>query len=166
MDAGVIYLDALDTADLVVTPVYEEQQVLIAGTDLLTGQSDLSWSDVLELPMCLLTEGMRGRQLIDEALAAQSLELTPRLETDSVMALLAHVGTGRWATIVPHTWARAAHLPGTATLGLRSPTLTAQVALVTSAVQPDSVLARALLKTAKDVDIDASLSGLSSPTGG
>lgn len=159
LDAGVIYPDGQDTAELAVTPLYEEQQVLIAGTDLLTGQSDLiSWSDVVELPMCLLTEGMRGRQLIDEALATRGLALTPRLETDSVVALLAHVGTGRWATIVPQTWARARHLPGTATLGLHSPALTAQVALVTSAVQPESVLARALLQVAQEPRVAASLS--------
>jgi DNA-binding transcriptional LysR family regulator len=167
LDAGVIYPHGQDTAELMVTPLYEEQQVLIAGTDLLTGQSDvISWSDVLELPMCLLTEGMRGRQLIDEALAVQGLALTPRLETDSVVALLAHVGTGRWATIVPQTWARAVHLPGTVTLGLHSPALTAQVALVTSAVQPGSVLARALLQTAYNTRIGVLLSDPPAPIAG
>lgn len=167
LDAGVIYPHGQDTAELLVTPLYEEQQVLVAGTDLLTGQTDLiSWSDVLELPMCLLTHGMRGRQLIDEALATQGLVLTPRLETDSVMALLAHVGTGRWATIVPQTWARAVHLPGTVTLGLHSPAVTAQVALVTSAVQPGSVLARALLQTAHETGAGAMLNDPSAPTAG
>ena len=39
LDAGIIYPDRQNTADLLVTPLYAEQQVLIAGTELLTGQS-------------------------------------------------------------------------------------------------------------------------------
>ncbi|OHV06514.1 LysR family transcriptional regulator [Mycobacterium talmoniae] len=160
LDAGVIHPDREDTADLVVTPLYEEQQVLVAGTDLLPGQADtISWSDVVELPMCLLAQGMRGRQLIDDALATHGLTVTPRLETDSVVALLAHVGTGRWATIVPQTWIRALRPASTVTLQLRDPSLTAPVALVTSAGQPGSVLARTLLQTAREAGIDAALSG-------
>ncbi|WP_067968577.1 LysR family transcriptional regulator [Mycolicibacter icosiumassiliensis] len=156
LDAGIIYPDRDDTADLVVTPLYEEQQVLIAGSELLTGQTEtISWSDVTELPMCLLAEGMRGRRLIDDALASRDLALIPRLETDSFVALLAHVTTGRWATIVPQTWVRAVTLPGTVTLRLLDPELSAQVALVTSAAEPGSVLVRALLQTAQQADFGA-----------
>jgi LysR substrate binding domain len=81
-----------DTDDLVITPLYQEQQVLLARAELLSGRSGIiSWSDALELPMCLLNKGMRGRQLIDDALDTQDLEVKPRLDTDSVVALLAHV---------------------------------------------------------------------------
>ncbi|MER7014988.1 LysR family transcriptional regulator [Saccharopolyspora sp. NPDC000359] len=151
LDAGVIYPHGLNTAELVVTPLYEEQHVLIASGELLTGQADtISWSDVLGLPMCLLTEGMRGRQLIDEALATRGLAVTPRLEADSVVALLAHVGTGRWASIVPHTWIRTLRVPaGARVLKLRDPSVTAEIALVTSAVEPEPVLARALVQVAR-----------------
>lgn len=167
LDAGIVHPDRHDTAELVVTPLYEEQHALIAGTELLTGQSGtISWSDVLELPMCLLAEGMRGRQLIDDALATQDLVVTPRLETDSFVALLAHVTTGRWATIVPQTWIRTVPLPGTVTLRLHNPSLTAAVALVTSGAQPGSVLARALLQIAQDAAIADVLSGISAPAGG
>jgi len=55
LDAGVIYSDGQDTSGLSVTPLYFEQQVLLAGSDLLTGQSGtISWLDVVELPLCLL----------------------------------------------------------------------------------------------------------------
>lgn len=156
LDAGIIYPDRHDIADLVVTPLYREEQVLVAASELLTGQTDtISWPDVVELPICLLAEGMRGRQLIDDALATCDLTLIPRLETDSFVALLAHVNTGRWATIVPHTWARAVSLPGTVTLRLRDPELAAQVALVSSATQPGSVLARALVEVARHVEFGA-----------
>ena len=43
------------------TPLYLEHQVLIAGSELLTGKADaISWADALQLPLCLLTAGMRA----------------------------------------------------------------------------------------------------------
>jgi DNA-binding transcriptional LysR family regulator len=157
LDAGILYPDRQDTADLLVTPLYEEQQVLIAGGDLLSGKSDtISWPDALQLPLCLLTEGMRGRQIIDDALATQDLAVTPQLETDSVVALFAHVGTGRWASIVPHTWIRTLGPPaGTSVLRLHNPSISAVMALVTNKAEPGSVLARALAVTAQEARIGA-----------
>ena len=155
LDAGILYPDRQDTADMVVTPLYEEQQVLIASGELLTGKSEvITWSDALELPLCLLTEGMRGRRLIDDALATQDLAVTPQLETDSVVALFAHVGTGRWASIVPHTWIQALGPPaGAHVLRLHQPSVTALIALVTNKAEPGSVLTHALLETARDARI-------------
>ncbi|WP_345348683.1 LysR family transcriptional regulator [Rhodococcus olei] len=155
LDAGIVHPDPQHTAGLEVTPLYEEHHVLVVGSELLTGRSDtISWTDALALPMCLLTTGMRGRQLVDDALATRDLAVAPQLEADSVVALLAHVGTGRWATIVPQTWMRTLSPPaGACVLRLDNPSVTARVALVTGAVEPGSVLTRALVTTARRVRI-------------
>jgi DNA-binding transcriptional LysR family regulator len=168
LDAGIIYPGGQNTADLVVTPLYEEQQVFIASAELLTGQTDsISWPDALELPMCLLNKGMRGRQLIDDALATRDLMVAPRLESDSVVALLAHVSTGRWASIVPRTWIRTLRPPaGVQVLRLDNPSVTAVIALVTNAGEPGSVLARALIQTAQDTRIGVDPAGPATPTAG
>jgi len=90
LDGGIIYLDGQDTDGLLVTPLYMERQVLIASTDLLPGRSpSLSWPEAFELPLCLLNQGMRGRQTLDAAMAEHGLVATPQLETDSVAALYA-----------------------------------------------------------------------------
>jgi DNA-binding transcriptional LysR family regulator len=159
LDAGIIYSDSQHGADLLVTPLYEEQQTLVAGSELLTDQSNtISWPDALQLPMCLLAKGMRGRQLIDDALAAQGLAVTPQLEADSVVTLLAHVGTGRWASIISQTWLRTLRPPaGASVLRLDNPSVTAQVALVANATAPVSVLTRALIQAAQTAGIDAAL---------
>ena len=159
LDAGLLYPDDQDVSDLLVHPLYEEQHVLVANGELVAGYADtISWSDALELPMCLLNEGMRGRQLIDAALAAHDLKLTPRLETDSFVSLLAHVGTGRWACIIPQTWLRTLRPPGGArVLRLEAPCLRASIALVTSAAEPGPVLARALRRTAHNADVAGTL---------
>jgi DNA-binding transcriptional LysR family regulator len=122
LDAGIIYLEGQDTDGLSVTPLYQERQVLLASPDLLASPSEpISWPEVVELPLCLLNSGMRGRQALDEALAARGLAVTSQLETDSVAALYAQVGTGRWAGIVPYPWTRTIQPPaGTRVLSLRS----------------------------------------------
>ena len=156
LDAGIIYLDGQDVDGLTVTPLYEEQQVLIAGGELLTGQVDsISWPEAFELPLCLLNQGMRGRQILDEALARHDLKVAPQLETDSVAALYAHVGTGRWASIVPYPWTRTLRPPsGTRILSLGDPTVRARIVLVTGAEEPGSILARALVETARLLRLD------------
>ena len=155
LDAGILYPDRHDTDELLVIPLYQERQVLIVGSDLLAGKSDsMSWSDALALPLCLLTVGMRGRRVIDDALAAEGLAVTPQLETDSVATLFAHVSTGRWASIVPQTWIRALGVPaGASVLRLHDPSITAPMVLVTRAEDPGSVVTRALVQTARDVNI-------------
>ncbi|GBG38055.1 LysR family transcriptional regulator [Mycobacterium montefiorense] len=155
LDAGILYPDRHDTGELLVTPLYQEHQLLIVGGDLLPGKTEsISWSDALALPLCLLTVGMRGRRVIDDALATQGLAVAPQLETDSVATLFAHVGTGRWASIVPHTWIRALGVPaGACVLRLHDPVVTAPMVLVTSAAEPGSVVTRALIEIARDAAI-------------
>lgn len=159
LDAGILYPDQHDTADLLVTPLYHEHPVLIAAPDLLGGRADtIAWSDAVGLPLCLLTQDMRGRRVIDDALATQGLEVTPQLETDSVVTLLAHVRTGRWASIIPQPWIHTLGVPPeVSVLRLRSPSVTALIALVTNRAEPGSLLVRALKQTALEARIGAAL---------
>ena len=151
LDAGIIYLEGQDSEGLRVTPLYEERQVLVASPGLLTdGASSISWPEVFELPLCLLNQGMRGRQRLDEALSGYGLAVTPQLETDSVASLFAQIGAGRWASIVPYPWTRTVRPPlGTRILRLRDPEVRSHIVLVTVAAEPGSVLVRALLETAR-----------------
>ena len=103
---------------------------------------------------------MQGRRLIDDALTGQGLAVTPQLEADSVGTLLAHVSTGRWASIVAHTWVHTRGVPpGVSVLRLPGPSVTALLALVTHAAEPGSPLTRALVQVARDAGIAATLDG-------
>lgn len=167
LDAGVVYPDGHDTAGLLVAPLYREEQVLVANRDLISGPADtISWSDALELPLCLLNREMRGRQLLDEALAAHGLAASPRVEADSVASLLAQASAGRWATIVPRTWLHAVRPAAYATvLRLTDPSLTATLAVVTNAGPPVSVLTRALLVAVHAIAMDGLRTGESEEAG-
>ncbi|MFD6393885.1 LysR family transcriptional regulator [Nocardia sp. NPDC060259] len=154
LDAGIIYADGVDTDGLTSTPLYQERHVLVAGSELLAGSTAaISWAEALDLRMCLLPKGMRGRQLIDDALATRGLVAAPQLESDSVATLLEHARTGRWACIVPRPWVST--LGPTAEVrvfDLVDPVVTAHIALVTTAAEPASVLTTALTGTARETD--------------
>ena len=103
---------------------------------------------------------MRGRRLIDDALSRSRAVGDTTTRSRSVGTLLAHVGTGRWASIVPHTWVHTLGMPpGVAVLRLQEPSVTALLALVTHAGEPGSPLTRALVRTARDTGIAATLEG-------
>ncbi len=151
LDAGMVYVDGVDTDGLVMTPLYEERHVLVVGLSLLPDSSGpVTWEDAAALPMCLLHKGMRGRDRVDEAAAEHGVTVTPRLETDSVATLLALVGTGRWASVVPAGWFAASRPPKrTRIVELEGAALRAAIALVRRAGEPASVLACALETTAR-----------------
>lgn len=157
LDAGLIYPRGLDTTGMVVTGLYRERLVLIGHADLLADDAPASpnawtWDRIAELPLCLLHPGMRGRDLIDEAAAAADVHLEPRIEADSIAALIALVGTGRWVSIVPQAWLDDLVVPpeitvGTLAPGSGDPTGT-RVALVRADAHPAPVLTAAFEREA------------------
>ncbi|MBF6416352.1 LysR family transcriptional regulator [Nocardia cyriacigeorgica] len=166
LDAGIVYSHGIDTGELTVTQLYEERHVLVAGAELLAGRAEtITWAEALEMPMCLLHKGMHGRQLIDDALATRGLTAAPQLDSDSVVAMLAHAGTGRWACVVPQPWLHTVRPPtGVRVLALDDPAVVAQIVLVTHAGEPGSVLTRALTETARSAGIEEAIRRTAGPS--
>jgi DNA-binding transcriptional LysR family regulator len=156
LDAGIIYQHGSDTADLVAQPLYRERHVLIGADHLMPTRADhITFAEVSQLPLCLLDKSMRGRQELQAALDAHRLIVTPQVETDSVAALHALVGTGRWASVVPHPRSFPfAQAPSLRTLTITDPEIVSPVALVVSAAQPGSVLGRALAAATRELPMD------------
>jgi DNA-binding transcriptional LysR family regulator len=156
LDAGIIYLESQDLDRLTVTPLYQERQILLASAELVIGPANsISWPEALELPLCLLHKGMRGRQVLDEALAAHGLEVSPQVETDSIAALYAQVGSGGRATVIPYPWTRTLRPPAdTRILSLGEPEIRSRIGLVTVDDEPAAVLTRALVDTARHLRLD------------
>ncbi|GAA1482914.1 LysR family transcriptional regulator [Gordonia sinesedis] len=148
LDAGIIYHDAGALEGVGVTRLATEGHVLIVHGSLYPARvGEVDWADVATLPLCLLNREMRGRQLIDRAAAQRGLSISAQLETDSVVTLLAHVGTGRWASIVPQSWTTTLRLPpDIRVLRLQDP-VQAEMALVVNALEPASVVTTALVRT-------------------
>lgn len=158
LDAGIAYSQSAEH-DLRELLLYTDQQVLIAGESLIQdGDEVRGWSDAAALPMCLLSRGMHGRRLVDDALAAQGLAVSPQIESDSVASIMAHVSTGRWAGIVPLGWLRTMR-PATPVRLVPLPRLSGQdVVLVTRRTHPTPPLVQALTDTAASVGVAGDLS--------
>lgn len=132
---------------------------------LLTGAADApahrttaTWAEASRLPLCLLTGTMQGRQVLDGLFAEAGVRPSPRVETDSVAALFAHVRTGRWAGVVPHAWLHVFGVPhGMRAVPMAEPARSVPVGLVTVVREPESVMARALREVAGRTDVAAAL---------
>ncbi len=104
LDLGLTYLDDPRLKGFNTLPLYRECHVLLArNPDPRLIKSCLKWSDIAGLPLCLLTQNMQNRRLIDAAF--REAKVTPKvmLETDSMFALFAHVRSAGLYSVVPHS---------------------------------------------------------------
>jgi DNA-binding transcriptional LysR family regulator len=150
LDAAIAHFGPDDQSGLEVVPLYEEQYVLlVSGEQLVPAARTITWAEAAQLPLALLTPDMRFRQFIDKAFAESGAVAAPQVETDSVASLYAHVATGAWASVVPHTWLRAMPVTGAArAIRLVEPDTRAQISMAIHAATPGSVAARAFLNVA------------------
>jgi DNA-binding transcriptional LysR family regulator len=150
LDAAIAHFGPDDQLGLEVVPLYEEQYVLlVSGEQLVPAVRTITWAEAAQLPLALLTPDMRFRQFIDKAFASVGAAAAPQVETDSVASLYAHVATGAWASVVPHTWLRAMPVTGAArAIRLVEPDTRAQISMAIHAATPGSVAARAFLNVA------------------
>jgi DNA-binding transcriptional LysR family regulator len=150
LDVAIAHFGPDDQSGLEVVPLYEEQYVLlVSGDQLVPATRTITWAEAAQLPLALLTPDMRFRQFIDKAFASSGAAAAPQVETDSVASLYAHVATGAWASVVPHTWLRAMPVTGAArAIRLVEPDTRAQISMAIHAATPGSVAARAFLNVA------------------
>ncbi|MFH8840440.1 LysR family transcriptional regulator [Streptomyces sp. NPDC017868] len=162
IDAGVTYLHNGLPENFRAVPLYEERYVLLTGAaDAPAHRTTATWAEASRLPLCLLTGTMQGRQVLDGLFAEAGVRPSPRVETDSVAALFAHVRTGRWAGIVPHAWLHVFGVPhGMRAVPMAEPARSVAVGLVTVVREPESVMARALREVAGRTDVAAALDRL------
>ncbi|MCX7888858.1 MAG: LysR family transcriptional regulator [Rhodobacteraceae bacterium] len=106
IDAGVTYLENEPLGRVEKVPLHVERyELLVAAASPLAGQREVTWEEVAALPLCLLTGNMQNRRIINQHLASVGVSPAPRVESNSTIALVAHVATGRWASVVPMTLA-------------------------------------------------------------
>jgi DNA-binding transcriptional LysR family regulator len=162
LDAGITYVHKGLSDSFHAVPLYEERYVLLTSTaDDHAHPATATWAEASRLPLCLLNSAMQGRRVLDDVFAEAGVRPSPRIETDSVASLFAHVRTGRWASIVPHTWLHVFGVPyGMRAVPLAEPSRTVPVGLVVTARDPGSVLARALTDIARQTDVAAALERL------
>ncbi len=102
IDAGITYLDNEPLGRVTAIPLYRERYRLLMAADAPLGnRATVTWAEVAEVPLCLLTPDMQNRRIIDELLRVAGGQNEPTLESNSMIVLFAHVRTGRWASVMP-----------------------------------------------------------------
>jgi DNA-binding transcriptional LysR family regulator len=153
IDGGVTYLDIEPIGRVTGVPLYRERYRLLTSTDAPFGDRDkVTWAEVAQVPLCLLTPNTQTRRIIEGLLRDAGGDPKVTLESDSMIVLYSHVRTGRWASVMP---ARLA-----ATLGLTDvlraipivePEASHTIGLVVPLRQPMKPLTAALVIEARRV---------------
>jgi DNA-binding transcriptional LysR family regulator len=102
LEAGITYLDNEPLGRVSQVPLYTEfYRLLIAPGSELAARRQVTWGDLSTVPLCLLTSDMQNRRIVNQHLGEAGVTAAPMIESNSTMALVAHVLTGRWASVVP-----------------------------------------------------------------
>ncbi|TWI37054.1 LysR family transcriptional regulator [Paracoccus sulfuroxidans] len=148
LDAGVTYLDSEPIGRVHAVPFYRETYCLV---DRSEDTAPAEWSEAALRPLCLLTPDMQNRRIVTRHLLAAGAEAMPRVESTSMLAILAHVASGEWAAILPRSLALGLPLPE----GVKARDLKGEghmVGLVTAAREPHPPLVEALLRVARSIE--------------
>lgn len=107
VDAGVTYLDNEPIGRNRVVPLYQERYRLLTAADAPLGHREqIAWAELAAIPLCLLTPDMQNRRILDRLLHNAGIDLAPTLESNSIVVLVSHVQTGRWACVLPEKLAQ------------------------------------------------------------
>jgi len=102
LDAGITYLDNEPLGRVTQVPLYTEfYRLLCAPGTALAGRARVTWAEVAAEPLCLLTADMQNRRIVNQHLATAGVQVSAMVESNSAIALIAHVLTGTWASVVP-----------------------------------------------------------------
>lgn len=102
LDAGLTYLDNEPLGSVAQVPLYSEfYRLLCSAAHPLAGRAEVTWAEVAGEALCLLTADMQNRRIIDQLLAEAGAVAAPQVESNSTIALVAHVQTGGWVSVVP-----------------------------------------------------------------
>ncbi|ODA66639.1 Hydrogen peroxide-inducible genes activator [Methyloligella halotolerans] len=153
IDAGLTYLDNEPLGRVKTVPLYDEHyRLLLAADHPLAGRSSVTWEEASQIPLCLLTPDMQHRRIIDGLLGASGTQAAPTLESDSMVALFAHVRTGQWASVMPAKLAQVMGLTATMqAIPIVDPEVTHSIGLVVPQRDPMTPLINALVQEAQQL---------------
>jgi DNA-binding transcriptional LysR family regulator len=151
IDAGLSYLDNEPLGRVTTVPMYAEKYSLVVhrGNDLAK-RDHMTWADLGDLPLCLLTPDMQNRRIINHYLSAVGISVTATVETNSTIVLISHVLSGEWATILPQK-AIDIFLPrdDLATIPLTKPEAAHKIGLIAPHQEPHTPVLASLLQEAR-----------------
>jgi DNA-binding transcriptional LysR family regulator len=153
LDAGVGYLSSISDTTFRTVPLWCEHHVLLTAREGPFADCDrLTWQDAATLSLCLLTPDMMNRQTIDAVFRQVGANVSPSLETNSILTILAHVRTGQWSSIIPRSVLEQVGTPtGVVAVELVEPRVDWATGLVTLARDPAPPMVREIVRQAERI---------------
>jgi DNA-binding transcriptional LysR family regulator len=151
IDAGITYVENEPLGRVSTVPLYREHYRLLTSAEAPLGNRDMvTWSEVAQVPLCLLTPDMQNRRIIDRLLKGAGGESRPTLESDSMILLYSHVRTGRWASVMPAKIADTLGLTDTIrAIPITQPKAVQTIGLVVPQREPMTPITAALVAEAR-----------------
>ena len=150
LDAGITYLDNEPLGRVTSVPLYDERyQLITAVGNPYSDRDKVTWAELSQLPLCLLTPDMQNRRIIDQHLAEAGVQVRPTLESNSMIVLFSHIRTGKWSSIMPLNLAETfGFSEPIRAIPIVEPDASHTVGLVAAPREPHTPLVQALLDEA------------------
>jgi DNA-binding transcriptional LysR family regulator len=157
VDAGVTYLDNEPLRKVVSVPLFRERfHYVSAANGPMAGRASVTWADLANARLCLLTPDMQNRRIIDRGFRDAGVTPHATVESDSMIALLSHVRSGGWGTILPAQWTETLYLaPDVRSVPINGPEVANTVGLVVPHRDPMPLLTAALMNEAFPIALPA-----------
>jgi DNA-binding transcriptional LysR family regulator len=149
LDVALLYVDDAPEEGLETHVLYRER-VFLFKADSVKQPRRVGWEQVVDLPLCLLRSAV-------PPMAQSELQRAGRtIETDSLDVLVAHIATGRYATVLPQSLAgRLLHILNLQATAISGPGSQANVGFVTVRKELASAAALGLLEMVHTPDLVA-----------
>jgi DNA-binding transcriptional LysR family regulator len=159
IDAGVTYLENEPLQHVRKVPLYRERYVFVAPREHpATSSATITWKEAAAERLCLLSEDMQNRRIINNVAASIGVEIKADIVSNSYLAILSHLRFGDRTSIVPHTFARLfVGNKDLVAVDLVEPVHTQVIGLVLSDREPLSPMSGALLASVANVDFGGDL---------
>jgi DNA-binding transcriptional LysR family regulator len=159
IDAGLTCLDNEPLENVRRVPLYRETYVFAARRGHpMANRARTTWKETVAQRLCLLSEDMQNRRIIDQLAAAIGVTIRPEVVSSSFLAICSHLRHGEWASIVPHSFS---YVFGSASdlvaIELIEATHSQSIGLALSDRNPPSPMASALLASTLETDAEAGL---------
>jgi DNA-binding transcriptional LysR family regulator len=142
MDVALMHLEEAVGEGLDAYALYRERLFLFTTAAVGNGRR-VSWEEVTALPLCLL------RSVVPRAAEVQLESAAKVIYTDSASVMAAHVGTGRWSTVLPQSLATMlGRSPALQAIAIAKPAEQVNVGFVTTKSDPLPAAVHALMEMA------------------
>ena len=156
LDVGLTYLDNEALSHVRPIPLYRERYRLVTpASGPLGGRETVAWREAATLALCLLTPDMQNRRIIDGHFRAAGAVVRPRIETNSLITIWAHLRRGGYSSVLPEAMLGVVGgVDGLVTIPLVDPDASQSVGLIVPERDPPTPLAAAFLRVAETVRVD------------